>query len=157
MWVSELTCVHVLRKVLVHIKLQKWWQWAFHATHKGNSHTASNASHWLWLCESQLPGFPVCKIAFKLVWIWDCKIHLFPKTSRDFCGLKNEVPWHGMDLSSRFSAMQYDSCGYKQWEAKKTDWRNGEWIVSCIWKGEGQIVSVTKKSNVYKHVGLSLW
>ena len=147
MWVSsELMCVHVVRKVLEHTKLQTWWQWGFHAIHKGNSHTASDASHWLWLCESHLPGFPVYKITFKLVWIWDCKIHLFPKTSRDFCWLENEVPWYGMDLYSQSSAKQVWFLWIQAMGSKETGWTNGEWVVSCIWKGEGQIVLGTKRS-----------
>lgn len=111
---------------------------------QGDSHSASNASHWPWLCESHLPGFPVFKITFRLVWIWDCKIHLFPKTSRDFCWLENELPWHGVDLYSQSSATQYDSCGYKQWEAKKLAEQMGNGLSPVSEKGNGRLFQAQK-------------
>ena len=44
-----------------------------------------------------------------------------------------------MDLYSQSSAKQYDSCGYKQWEAKKLAEQMGNGLSPVSEKGKGRL------------------
>lgn len=134
-------CAQVLRKMLVHTKLQKWQQWSFHATCKGDSQRAKDSCHRLCLCKSHLPGFPVCKTAFKLVWVWTFITHPFLKY---LVTVADELmKTHDVYIQSLLQSVLSYVLGFLWLQATENNenWLNKRaMFVCCIWKGEGQVV-----------------
>lgn len=87
---------------------------------------------------SHLPGFPVFKITFRLVWIWDCKIHLFQNIS--WLLLARE--WASHDMAWSLQSVLSHGVWFlwvQAREAKKLGWNKWGMVVSCIWKGNGRL------------------
>lgn len=154
----ELMCVQVLRKVLVHTKLQKWWQWSFHATHKGNSQKAMMLT----------TGFAFVKIAYlvslsvELPSSWfGCGISKsipFLKQLVTFCWLENEIPWYGTQGSFQWVLGYAVRFLWLQATENNENWLN-KWGMCCLLylKSWGADCFRHNKIQAYKRLALSLW